>query len=67
LHLWHLGLPILGDPTYLPQQIIGSQQTLPLGAPPLCLHSESITLTHPLTGGRVTYTAPPPDWGEGSA
>ena len=64
LHLWHLGLPVLGDPTYLPGGIIGSQQTLVGDAPPLCLHSASITLTHPIQGQRVTFSSTPPIWAE---
>jgi UPF0176 protein len=62
VHLWHLGLPVLGDPTYLPGYQLGTSQTLPLGAPPLCLHSASITFTHPISKQLQTFTAPPPPW-----
>ena len=64
LHLWHLGWPVLGDPTYLPGGVVQPQQTLSIHAPPLCLHSASITLTHPIHGGRVTFRSPSPLWAQ---
>jgi UPF0176 protein len=67
VHLWHLGFPVCGDPAYLPGGVLGSTQTLPSGAQPLCLHSWRIELVHPVTGERVEYTAPPPPWAAGSA
>jgi RluA family pseudouridine synthase len=62
IHLWHLGLPVCGDPTYLPGQKLGETQTLRLSDPPLCLHASRIEFTHPLTGQRVEFAAPPPSW-----
>ena len=62
LHLQHLGHAIVGDPAYLPAGGWGETQTLALDAPPLCLHAHRITLTHPLTGQRETFTSPPPAW-----
>lgn len=62
IHLWHLGHPVCGDTAYLPSGKIGTQQTLAVTDPPLCLHSLSITVKHPLTGERMTFTAPAPDW-----
>ncbi len=62
LHLHHLGHAIVGDPAYLPGSAAGDTQTLPVEAPPLCLHAASISLTHPLSGGRLAFEAPPPSW-----
>jgi len=62
VHLWHLGHAICGDPLYLPGRCLGETQTLPVDAPPLCLHSWRVSFTHPLTGEPVEFTAPPPAW-----
>ncbi len=62
LHLWHLGLPICGDPTYLPGLRLGAVQTLPLGAPPLCLHAWRLKFRHPLTTEIVTFETGLPAW-----
>jgi RluA family pseudouridine synthase len=62
IHLWSLGLPILGDPTYRAEGIITSNQVLPVDAPPMCLHAWKIDLQHPASGDRVEYLAPPPAW-----
>ena len=62
VHLWHLGFPVCGDPAYKPGRTLGDSQTLPITAPPLCLHASRITLTHPLTRERVQFTAPMPGW-----
>jgi UPF0176 protein len=64
VHLWHLGLPVLGDPAYLPGQALGDTQTLDIDAPPLCLHAWRIGFCHPLDGEPVTFTAPPPTWAQ---
>ncbi|HSF64273.1 MAG TPA: RluA family pseudouridine synthase [Paracoccaceae bacterium] len=52
VHMAELGHPILGDPIYA----TGPARD----APRLMLHAESLTLTHPETGQRVTFTAPCP-------
>ena len=62
LHLWHLGYPIYGDPAYLVGGRSGNRQTLAVDDPPMCLHAEKLTFNHPLSGERVTYCSPPPDW-----
>jgi len=62
VHLWHLGFPVCGDPTYWPGGRLGDSQTLEIGAPPLCLHASHITLRHPVTRARVQFTAPMPAW-----
>jgi UPF0176 protein len=62
LHLWHLAHPVVGDPLYLPNAGIGLRQTLSLDDPPLCLHAQRIAFDHPLSGDRVSFEAPLPDW-----
>jgi UPF0176 protein len=64
VHLWHLGFPVCGDPTYKPGGKLGDSQTLAITAPPLCLHASRITLMHPVTQTRVQFTAPLPAWKE---
>lgn len=49
VQLAHHGAPIAGDPIY------GGAP-----APRLMLHAESLALTHPGTGARTTFRAPPP-------
>ncbi len=53
VHAYALGYPLLGD-------ILYSAEPSDLIARP-ALHSYSLTLTHPLTGQRASYTAPYPD------
>ncbi len=62
VHLWHLGMPVLGDPAYLPDNRLGTTQTLAVNAPPLCLHAWKLAFAHPLTGERLQFEAPPPAW-----
>lgn len=62
VHLWHLGMPVVGDTVYLPGRVLGGTQTLAVGAAPLCLHSWKIEFAHPLTRQRVAFVAPPPSW-----
>lgn len=62
VHLWQLGLPVCGDPVYLPECKLGGTQTLALDAPPLCLHAASIEFHHPLTEQRTRFTAPLPPY-----
>lgn len=64
VHLWQLGLPIMGDPVYLREGRVGAAQTLSVGEPPLCLHAAAIEFAHPLTGLRVRYEAARPAWEE---
>ena len=63
-HLWHLGMPICGDPFYLPGSQLGSGKTPGVDDPPLCLHSKSIQLVHPATQESVTFDAPLPNWAQ---
>ena len=62
VHLWSLGLPIVGDPTYRADGKLGDQQTLAVGDPPMCLHAWRIGITHPATGKRTEFAAPLPEW-----
>lgn len=62
VHLWHLGTPVCGDPVYLRDDELGDSQTLPVDAPPLCLHAWRIRFRHPLSKAMCEFTAPPPAW-----
>jgi len=62
VHLWHLGIPVLGDPMYLPGGKMGDIQTLGLEDGPLNLHAWKIQFRHPLDGRPVEFEAPWPDW-----
>ena len=57
VHLWHLGLPVLGDPAYLAGGLLGDTQTLDTAAPPLCLHAWRLAFKHPLSGERMEFEA----------
>lgn len=61
LHLWHLGHPIVGDPAYLPDGEVGSNSSLKLDDPPMCLHAHRIAL-HDTNGELREFTAPLPKW-----
>lgn len=67
VHLWELGMPICGDPVYLPGRQRGTMQTLSLTDPPLCLHAAALQFVHPVTRQRVEYRAPLPGWSEATA
>ena len=62
VHLWHLGIPIVGDQAYLPDRQIGQTQTIPVGAAPLQLLAHRITFTHPLSRQRVAFESSLPSW-----
>ncbi|TWT33586.1 Ribosomal large subunit pseudouridine synthase C [Posidoniimonas corsicana] len=62
LHLWSLGLPIVGDPTYRTGGRVTKQQALDTDDPPMCLQSAAIRFTHPATEQPVEFTAEPPEW-----
>lgn len=62
VHLWSLGIPIVGDPIYLSEGKLGRSQTLLPTDPPLCLHAARIELTHPQTKRRATFEADLPRW-----
>lgn len=64
-HLWHLDLPVVGDPIYRAGRQLGAAQAREFHDPPLCLHAGSITLAHPTDGRPLTFVAPTPVWAEG--
>lgn len=53
VHLHHKGTPILGDPIY------GKKHEIP--TPRLMLHAWKLSFNHPVTGMKMSFTAPPPD------
>lgn len=57
VHLWHLGFPICGDPTYLPGLKISTTQTLSVQDPRMCLHAWKLAFKHPVTLERVQFVA----------
>ena len=59
VHLWHLGYPICGDPTYLSNHRLGVHATGSIDAAPMCLHAHRITLRHPIDGQRVSFVLLP--------
>ena len=61
-HAWSLGLPVVGDPIYLPDGKLGSAKTLTAGDPPMYLHAASIEFNHPQSNQRSRYDAPAPPW-----
>lgn len=59
VHMAHIGHPLLGDPVYggngtsferLHKGLLHGQ----------CLHAGTLSLTHPTTGERMTFSVPPP-------
>lgn len=62
VHLWHLGIPIVGDSMYLPNGELGSTLTSDVEADPLCLLAQRITFNHPFSRERVSFEAPLPEW-----
>lgn len=62
IHLWDIGLPIVGDPLYLPNGQRGQAQTLRPDDPPMCLHAQRISFQHPRANEVVTYESPLPPW-----
>lgn len=62
IHLWHLEMPIVGDPTYKGARALAETQTLSMAEAPLCLHSQSIQFFHPITKQALHFEAPMPNW-----
>lgn len=62
VHLWQLGLPVCGDPAYLPDGKIGEAMTLRPGDPPMRLHAWRLELRHPATNEPVAFSADQPAW-----
>ncbi|MCA9083586.1 MAG: hypothetical protein KDA81_06005 [Planctomycetaceae bacterium] len=72
IHLWHLGFPIVGDPAYLKNGCLGTNRTLSVSEPQLCLHAHSIFIATKTKGMRPQgcgpdsqiFFAPLPPWAE---
>ena len=64
IHLWEVGLPIVGDPIYGTENNGDVCQTLLPGDPPMCLHHWRIGIRHPVTGCLVSFASPSPKWVE---
>jgi RluA family pseudouridine synthase len=64
IHLAHLGFPIVGDPLYRGEGVVGDRQTLDTRESPLCLHAHRIRFHHPEDGREVEFEAPLPTWAE---
>lgn len=62
VHLWHLGYPVCGDPTYLPEKKIAATQTLDPDAEPMMLHAWRMCCDHPHSGKRLTFEDERPAW-----
>jgi 23S rRNA pseudouridine1911/1915/1917 synthase len=52
VHMQSVHHPVIGDPLY------GLARGVK--APRMMLHAYTLTFTHPRTGGRITFKAPPP-------
>jgi RluA family pseudouridine synthase len=55
VHLWEMGLPVVGDPCYLPDGKMGDKQTLEVGDAPMELEAWRLCFMHPLTGERMDF------------
>ena len=64
VHLWDLGIPVVGDPLYLPEGKIGGAQTLRVTDPPMHLHAAKLELKHPVTDEQLVIESPKPAWAE---
>jgi 23S rRNA pseudouridine1911/1915/1917 synthase len=65
VHMRFAGRPVLGDPVYGEHEyrhwtIPDALRTALKGLIGQALHAERLGVTHPTTGERLTYTAPPP-------
>jgi RluA family pseudouridine synthase len=62
VHLWHLGFPVCGDPTYLPEKKVAATQTLDCNDEPMLLHAWRLSCDHPHNGQRLTFEDERPAW-----
>lgn len=61
-HFWALGMPIVGDPIYLPEGKLGELKSTEIGDARLCLHALALEFLHPCTQEPVRFEAPRPTW-----
>ena len=64
LHAWALGLPVMGDPLYLPGGKTKSDAEFATTDATLGLHAWRLSFQHPLTGKRFEFEAPRPAWAQ---
>jgi len=62
IHLWHLGMPVVGDPTYLLGGEIADTQTLGVNDEPMQLMAWKLAFQHPLKHERVVFEGEKPGW-----
>jgi UPF0176 protein len=62
VHLWHLGMPVCGDATYLPERQVAPTQTLDCADEPMQLHAWRLSCDHPFSGKRLTFEDERPAW-----
>jgi 23S rRNA pseudouridine1911/1915/1917 synthase len=61
VHFQHLGFPLLGDMVYGRRQNARLREATGCRAPRQMLHARRLAVTHPRTGRRLVFEAPPPD------
>lgn len=64
VHLWHLGHPVVGDPSYLPGGGLGGRQALSPQDLPMMLQAAYLRIRHPKRGEWMEFRAPLPSWAE---
>ena len=55
VHMAYIGHPVAGDPVYSPRKVISELHGQ-------CLHAREIGFTHPVTGERMHFSSPLPDY-----
>ena len=55
VHMAYIGHPVAGDPVYGPRKVISELHGQ-------CLHAREIDFTHPVTGERMHFSSPLPDY-----
>ena len=62
IHLWALGLPVMGDRAYLQGHRRAASQTIDVKDPPMCLHAAELSFVHPISGRVLRIEAAVPSW-----
>jgi 23S rRNA pseudouridine1911/1915/1917 synthase len=66
VHMAHIGHPLMGDPVYLRRRPAAAKalpepvRDLALDFPRQALHAEILGFSHPITGVKLHFSAPPP-------